>query len=123
MDPERKRELEQWEAWASDIEPDRRDWEAEVTAWREHHADAEVRQHDYAGESHSGEEEMKSALWKAIAEPLDWWFYPGTLGAAVLGNVLQFGLHLAAVCWGLLVGVVGLGVLCGVRRWFVGHWR
>jgi hypothetical protein len=123
MDPERERELDQWEAWANGIEPDMRDWEAEVTAWRAHHADAEVRQHDCMGESYSEEEQMKSALWKAIEEPLDWWFYPGTLGFAALGNVIQYGLHPSAVYGGILAGVVAVGLLCGMRRWFVGHWR
>lgn len=66
---------------------------------------------------------MKQAMWKALDEPLDWWFYAAVIGAGVGASTGELGLSPGALCGGLIGGVVGLLILCSIRRFLVGHWR
>jgi len=119
MDPEHKRYLDQAAQWANDTEPDRSDWEAAVAARRAEHAE----EHDCTAAGCYEETTWKHRLWKAIDDPLDWWFYPAAVRCNVLGNVWYFGLTAPAVRGGLVGGLIGVVVFCRVRRWLVGHWR
>jgi len=66
---------------------------------------------------------IREAAWKALDEPLDWWFYPGIFIAATLGDFVQFGATWSGVVRACLISPVILGVICSVRRVIVGHWR
>jgi hypothetical protein len=119
---ERERQFEQWEAWANDPEPDMTDGARECAAWQALHEDRELP--DGAGGC-GGKEGggMKRVIREAFKEPLPWWISPGMVGAGVVGNLWDLGLSLAIVRGGLVGGVVGILLVCWVRRALVGPWR
>jgi len=67
--------------------------------------------------------DVKAEVWKVVDEPLPWYAYLLIPAGAMVGNFLQLGVSPATIRGGLLVGVVLLGVMLGVRRLVVGHWR
>jgi len=63
------------------------------------------------------------ALWKVVDAPLDWWFYPCYLLLMTGLNLWKLGPSLASLPAGIGASVIGMAVVCTVRRLIVGHWR
>ena len=66
---------------------------------------------------------MRRVVQAALNAPVPWWISPGSIAAGVGANVLESGLSPATLRGGLLGGVLGLLLLCSLRRALVGHWR
>jgi hypothetical protein len=108
MDPERERELDQWQEWANDIEPDMSDWEAACTAWRAQEAEREL-----LGVQASEIEECGAVTtrWMRLLKILERW--AGTLVLVAMGAAAADSFRKGEIIAGLL-GVLFLVTLIAI---------